>query len=586
VFLCLLILLSGPHLLAAESPNVLYQVIIEGVDDKDLRSLLEQVSESKELIERPPASLTNLRRRAREDEPRLLTALQSRGYYGAKVESVVESDQTPARVVFRVIPGPIYRLRSIGIDVGGPDGGFIKPRVEEIGLQLGKPAVSRSILTAETRLLEKAREQSFALAKLARRRAVVDHGTREMDVEFRIEPGSKARLGPVRFVGIENVDEDFVRKRVPWTPGDPYSPALLEKARQAMIGTGLFTTARLRTAAKTDDQGWLPITIEVTERKHRSVSAGLGFRTDEGPGGMVGWEHRNFFGSAERVRLEADVSVIAQSLDASIRKPEFLNRKQSLIGELSFTRKETDAFDSLSVSTSLGLERVLAPGMIFSSGLAFKASEIDQESDTDSFGLFSVPVKFGWDRSDNLLDPTRNGRLLVEGAPYMDTFGSGVFFGKLLVRYSHYFRLFKKPRLVFAARSAVGSLIGEERDSIPADERFYAGGGGSVRGYGFQLASPLDGGDDPIGGRSLFELSSELRLRVTKSIGIVTFADAGGAFKSSFPTFGDELRVGVGGGLRYITRLGPLRFDVGFPVDKREDVDDNFQIYVSIGQAF
>ena len=106
-----------------------------------------------------------------------------------------------------------------------------------------------------------------------------------------------------------------------------------------------------------------------------------------------------------------------------------------------------------------------------------------------------------------------------------------------------------------------------------------------MRGFGFQLAGELDDGDDPIGGRSLFELAGELRGQFTDSLGAALFVDSGAAFKSAAPDFDEPLRIGTGAGLRYFSPIGPIRLDVGVPVNGR-DSDDDFQIYVSIGQAF
>jgi translocation and assembly module TamA len=106
-----------------------------------------------------------------------------------------------------------------------------------------------------------------------------------------------------------------------------------------------------------------------------------------------------------------------------------------------------------------------------------------------------------------------------------------------------------------------------------------------VRGFGYQLAGALDDDNNPIGGRSLLELSGEVRVRLTETIGVVAFVDAGSDFSSSVPNFNEPLRVGVGPGLRYFSPIGPVRLDVGFPINKR-DSDDAFQLYVSLGQAF
>ena len=127
--------------------------------------------------------------------------------------------------------------------------------------------------------------------------------------------------------------------------------------------------------------------------------------------------------------------------------------------------------------------------------------------------------------------------------------------------------------------------MGESTEDLPANKRFYAGGGGSVRGYEFQTVGPLDDDDDPLGGRSLVEVSAEVRTRVTDEIGLVPFVDGGTVFDTAYPDFDETLRWAAGIGLRYFTAVGPVRVDFAFPLNGRDD-DDAFQFYVSFGQAF
>ena len=138
---------------------------------------------------------------------------------------------------------------------------------------------------------------------------------------------------------------------------------------------------------------------------------------------------------------------------------------------------------------------------------------------------------------------------------------------------------------MLALRTALGIIVASDRDEVPPDERFYAGGGSSVRGYEFQSVGPRED-NDPIGGRSLFEISLEGRLYLTDSIGAVLFADGGSAFSSQVPDFHETVRWGLGAGLRYFTRAGPVRVDIAFPLSQRSDMDDSYQLYVSFGQSF
>jgi translocation and assembly module TamA len=571
----------------AAPPGVPYEVAIEGVEDRALRELLNEVSETRRLIDRPPPSLTRLRRRAEDDRARLRQALRSEGYYDATIDVSIDPEAKPVKVVFQVDPGPRYRLRDVRIEVSPPDADLPLPSLEELGIAQRAPAVAQTILDAETRLVEQARARGHALARAGERRAVVDHDADAMDLTLRVNAGPLVRFGDIEVTGLDKVQRDFVARRLPWRPGQLITSERLAEGERALRDTGLFSTIRTRLGQTPDAAGRLPMTVVVTERKQRSIEFGVGYRTDEGPGGNVGWEHRNFFGHGERVGAELDVSAIAGFLTGTLRKPDVWIRDLAVITDTQLAFENPDAYESTSATVRVRLERRFREGLTLTGGLAFRAEEVEEANSgrRDSFGLVSVPVTFNWDRGDDRLDPTRGGRLSLENEPFVDTFGNDLVFNKTKLEYSHYFQVLEEPRVVLAGRSAIGTLFGASRGDVPANLRFYAGGGGSVRGIAFQEAGELDRHNDPIGGRSLFEASGEVRVRVTKTVGVVAFVDAGAAFTSRVPDFDDELRIGAGPGIRYFSPIGPLRVDVGFPVNPR-DSDDAFELYFSIGQAF
>ena len=570
-----------------EAPGVPYQVAIEGVEDEALRALLNEVSETRRLIDRPPPSLTRLRRRAEDDRARLQRALRSAGYYDATVDISIDAHAEPVNVLFRVEPGPRYRLRDVALEVTPPEADLPLPSLEELGIAPGTPAVAQTVLDAETTLVEQARSRGHALAEAGERRAVVDHDAEAMDLTLRLNAGPLVRFGAIEVSGLEEVERDFVERRLPWQPGELITSERLAAGQLALRETDLFSTIRTRLGETPDAAGRLPVTVIVNERKHRSIEVGVRYRTDEGPGGNVAWEHRNFFGRGERVRAELDMSAIAGFLTGSFRKPDVWIRDLALLTETELAFENPDAYESQSATARVGLERRFRQGMTLTGGVAFRAEQVEEANSgrQDEFGLVSLPVLFNWDRSDDLLDPSRGGRLWLENEPFVDTLGNDLWFNKSRLEYAHYLQVLEEPRVVLAGRSAIGTLFGASRAEVPANLRWYAGGGGSVRGFAFQQAGELDQQDDPIGGRSLFEASGEVRVRVTDTIGVVAFVDAGAAFTSRFPDFDDELRIGAGPGIRYFSPIGPLRLDVGFPVNPR-DSDDAFQLYISIGQAF
>ncbi|MDX6750039.1 autotransporter assembly complex family protein [Geminicoccaceae bacterium 1502E] len=595
---------GGPALPEAEAGPVLpYEVSFSGPVDDELRTALEGSSQAAGGVARPPASELLLRRRAEDDLPALLRALHSLGYYDGTVEYRIEDAEGAAgtnganllggpraQLVYEVEPGPRYAFGRVRIELEGEGSDFERPTRSALGLREGEPARAQTVLDAEQKLLREARQAGRALAKVGERDAVIDRDQRTMDLTIRMTPGPQLDYGAIVFEGTEDIDERFLRRRVPVRSGERYDPDDLAAARDSLAETGLFTTIRIKTPEAVDEEGRLPVTFEMRQRKHRSLGAGVGYRTDEGPNVNLFWEHRNFLGAGERLRTDLELSAVRQSLGARFRKPDVGARRQNFLADGSIRRENTEAYKTESVAAGIGFERQFDRELLGSLGLAYRFARIEDKADKnkedDLVGLLSVPAKLDWNFSDDLLNPTRGGRVTADATPFFDTLDPGTRFFRSRLVHTRYVPLMKDPGLVLALRGAVGSLVGVERDEVPADERFYAGGGGSVRGIGYQLAGPLDDKERPLGGRSLIELNAELRFDLTESIGLVTFLDAGSVYESVLPQPADRMRYGTGAGLRYFTPIGPLRVDVGVPLDHDPEVDDPFQLYISIGQAF
>lgn len=545
-----------------------------------------------------------LARRAERDLPALEAALRGLGYYRGSVEVAVESLPPPAEpplgeepgppvaeaaralVRFTVEPGPRYRFDRRAIEVLEPAHGFRPPTPSALGLKRGEPAIAQLVLDAEAALVRAAQRAGHAFARAAPREVVVDHDRRTMEVTLRLEPGPAVRYGPIRFTGAEGISERYLLRLVPAREGSRFDVEDLEKGRTALADSGLFAAVRTRLPDRPDPDGRLPVTFELVQRKHRTIGGGIGFVTDEGPNLRAFWEHRNFFGAGERLRTDLQLSPVRQSADAQLRKPEVGARGQSLLFGAALLAEQVDAYEARSARVSAGVERRLARGLQGSLGLAYRFADIEDRGERERFALLSLPGRLALDRTDDLFDPSRGARVAVELAPYWDTLGLGSHFVKGRVVASAYWPVRNRPRLVLAGRAAVGTITGAARDSVPADERWYAGGGGSVRGVPFQKAGPIDRRGDPVGGRSVFEVSTELRWSITETIGIVGFVDAGNAYPASLPEPSAGLRLGAGLGLRYATPVGPLRLDLAVPLDKKAEVDDPFQLYLSLGQAF
>ena len=574
--------------------TIQYDINFDGIDDESLQDRLQAVSSAQQSTSKPPASMLVLRGRGQKDIPVLEKALRGLGYFEGVVESSVRRNQpdeegnppkTDATIMFDVNPGPQFTFGVLQLEIGA-GGDFNLPSLRNIGFRRGEPALSSVVIATERAVLNKIRDQGYPFAQIGDRDAIVDFETRLMDVLLRFEPGPKTPIGPVNITGIDGIDPDFIDGRVSIETGDQFSPASLDEVRQRLIQTGLFSTVRVITDSAPDANGQLPVTFAATQRKHRSIGGGISYRTDEGPGARVFWEHRNILGAGERLRAEIEANQIREEATLRLRKPDFLAVDQALIGNATAKREDTDAFESESLEAALGLERILTPNITGSLGVAYRYVDITDSDGQQKFGLFSIPAGLGMDYSDNFLDPTKGWRMRLDSAPFVDTLGIGRNFWRSQATATRYFRFFNEPRTVLALRGSVGTLFGATRSEVPADERFYSGGGGSIRGIGYQLAGELDEDNDPIGGISLLEFGSEIRVKAFGDIESVVFLDGGTVYSQAYPDGSEDLRYGTGVGLRYISPIGPLRFDLGFPLDRRKDIDDAFQFYISIGQAF
>lgn len=216
-----------------------------------------------------------------------------------------------------------------------------------------------------------------------------------------------------------------------------------------------------------------------------------------------------------------------------------------------------------------------------SGGAGLNYSQIEDAGVEETFFYVTLPANIAWNSDNDVLNPTRGFRTSLTVTPFV---GDVNFIQTRLSAASrHVFG--EDARYTIAGRGAIGSSFGIDRDDIPATERFFAGGGGSVRGFAFQEAGPLDAELDPIGGASLVEANIEGRVRVREKVQLAAFVDAGTVSESDFPDFSEEVLVGAGLGARYLTPIGPLRIDVATPVNGRE-TDDPVQFYIALGQPF
>jgi len=567
-----------------------YRAEIAGGEDSDLAGLLDKVSELKALEEKPPASEEALRRRADRDLERLADAAHSLGYWDADFSYDVDTSAETAKVTVTVKPGPLYHLASV--TVLGPDGQplTIPQDATKLPLKPGDPARTAPIVATETALVAAFGDSGHPFAKVDNRKVEIDRDTQTMDVTYTVNPGPVMRFGPVEIAGLERLNPAYVEGRERWQAGEIYDASKVEETRRALIETGLFSTMQITPTADPEHPGEVRMTIDATERLHRTIGAGLAYNTSQGFGARAFWENRNLFGNAEYLRLSADVGQQLDAFRANFRRPDFLAIDQDFLATAEIANDVPVAYNSRRALATAGIERRVDRWLTGGLSLLVEKANVTQLANvagqgTQRYELVGLPAYVKLDQTDNLLNPTNGYRAQLNVTPARTFSGSHLTFVTNLLSGSTYWPLGREQRTILAGKLGLGSLDGAQLSQLPADQRIYAGGGGSIRPYGWQLAGPLASNNKPIGGKSSLVLNLEARIRITETIGIVPFVDAGSYYESPVPQLGRTLLYGVGLGVRYYTAFGPLRLDLATPLHKRS-ADSPIQIYISLGEAF
>jgi translocation and assembly module TamA len=587
------------------------QISLTVVGDKEMAEELKQLSEDLDKDQPLSGDALSLLQAAQTRRARIASALRSRGYYDSRVVATVgnqpvdeasaldaiDSQPETAKIDFQinVATGPVYRVVDLEID--GPKDVVDYPGLDrsKLALKPGQPADAATIINTENQILDQVRNHGYALAKVARREVVIDHATREARVTYHLQTGPTATMGPVRFSGTDKVDTTYLQKRVPFKQGEPYTPDKVSALRDKLTALGVFSAVRIKPATQLDAQGELPIDVSLEDRPSHSIGFGAAYETILGFSANAYWLHRNLFGEAESLRLSAIVNHIGQGaipgdlgygFRADFLKPDWWVAGQDAVASAQALREVYPAYTRKAVLFGAGLNRILTPHLRVSGGLSYEASQIEQSGTTAYYQLFGVPLSATLNEANNDLEPTRGYKFVLNLTPYADLEHGNALFTIAKLVGTTYLDVSGDGRSVIAGRAAFGSIPGGTNAGVPPDKLFYAGGGGSIRGFTYQSAGPRDAFNNPVGGASLVEASLEFRQRIGESFGAVVFVDAGGAYSETLPNFAEMTpRVGTGVGVRYYTSFGPARLDVGFPLNKRAG-DAPFGIYVSIGQAF
>ncbi len=521
-----------------------YTVEIAQDENKETKKLIEGASSLVADKDKPASGAAGLLAKARGDYRRILGALYADGRYGGTISIKVDGREAadippdatlpnPAPVTISVDPGPQFLFATARVKNMAPPPVDPKDEVdrpENQGFAPGDIARSTAIVKAERLAVDAWREQGHPKARIVSRDVLADHDNNRVDATIEVDPDRRAAFGPVRVTGTERMDPEFVAFITGLQPGVEYDPDEIERAKKRLSRLEVFRSARIEEADAITNNGLLPITVAVQEQKLRRFGLGGSYSTLDGAGFEAFWLHRNLFGRAERLRFDARISGIGdQSYDpqdysyllgVSFTKPGVYTPDTDFISSLIGERKVLDAYTQTSVTADAGFTHTFSDELIGKITANISKSRFDDdffgERDFLTAGLVGTLT---YDSRDSKVDPSRG--YFLEGllSPFYE-FEYGNFATKFTAEGRTYYSLDADNRYILAGRLKLGSIVGAEVAELPPDQLFFAGGGGSIRGYAYRNVGvnvTRDGEDFVIGGRSLIESSVEARIRMTEN---------------------------------------------------------------------
>jgi translocation and assembly module TamA len=553
-----------------------------------------------------PVGPFGLLARARQDLGRLQAVLGSFGYYQGQVTLRIDGHalddpalpgllqaapaDPPVKVTLGFTPGPVFHLGTVAIEGTVPQAAR-----DAMKLAPGDPAVAADVLAAQDRILVALRNAGYALAKGGEPIAILHPDRQALDVTFPVAAGPRVDIGRISIAGLHEVNAGFAERQITLREGERFSPATIEAARQELSSLGVFSSVRAVVGTELDADGRLPVVFQVAERPRHQVSATIGYSTDLGAEASASWLDRNLFGNAEQLRLTASATgggsaqkQPGYAMAAQFIKPSYPWRDTSVQADLGAVDQHLQAYDRKAVTGDLLLNYKISPHWTASGGLNGEQARITQEGMTDNYTLAGIPLSLKYDDTDSLFDPTHGVRALAQVTPTQSFTGKAGTFVLSQISASTYLdasALWDQPgRSVVALRGLVGKAFGVGQFGLPPDQRFYAGGSTTVRGFKYQSVGPQFADGTPEGGTAVSAATIEYRQRILDNYGFAAFVDAGQVTANGVP-FAGNYHVGVGVGARYYTSIGPIRVDVAVPVNK-EPGGDSFELYIGIGQAF
>ena len=575
--------------------EIRYSTRVAGLDEMGLSDQFEDLSALEDGDGHAPNAAI-IGARAREDEKLAVRLMRSLGYYDATAVATVEQTpggDRPVTATITAVPGPLYRLGSIRLDAGPTVPATLI--ADNFALKVGEAIDAVRVQAAEASISLKLPQSGYPFAEVGQRDILLDDETHTGDYVLPVTTGPRSSFGGIRTEGDAVFTTRHIGILTRFDRDDLYDSRKVDDLRDALIATSLFSTVSVEPVktgqAGPDGTEYVDLLVRQTKGPPRTLAAEAGYSTGQGLRAEVSWTHRNLFPPEGALIATGIAGTQEQGAALTFRRSNAGKRDRTFQVIASALRSDVEAFTSLTGTLAARISYDSTPiwqkPLTYSFGVELVGTREDRfdfsrnARERGNYFIAALPLFAGWDKSDDLLNPTRGFRVKANLSPETSVRGAARPYARAMLEGTAYYPV--SDSIVIGGRARFGTIQGIERNDLAPSRRYYAGGGGSVRGFGYQELGPRSPDGKPIGGRSFNEFAIEARYRFG-NFGIVPFVDAGQVYEGAIPEL-TNIRFGAGIGGRFYTNFGPLRLDVATPI-ARKPGESKVALYISIGQAF
>ena len=534
------------------------------------------------------------------DIERLIRIYQSEGFLQVDVKLQppgINEKREIVKLTFEIDEGEPVKIDTVTFEIVGETVSFdvdsLRNRMlRELNLKEDERFRDQDISTDKQTVDDAFRSLGYAYSTT---NYSLDLNTKEFitDIHYTIEPGPKAKVGETTISGNQHVSEEFIRKQLQYEDGQLYNKSLLNETRRNLYRLQLFRVVSVLPEKNRETlRSPIPVKIYIEEAPRLSTRLGAGYGTEDKFRAFLDLNYRGFLGGARRINLYLKHSAL-EPYSASLRwiQPQFIGTKTSIALNPYMMRKSEPGYDTRTYGVNVPVTYRFNDWL--TSKLTYYFEDVEQKVETgdEEFPDFE-DGKFPYNKSGFLFStvfdnsyPTfspEQGFNISGGFKYNGfLFGGDFNYTRLWVDFRTYHDI---GRVVLALRLMAGGISSADTSNfIPVEDRFYAGGSNSIRGWSRARLGPKRETGTPLGGKSVFESNFEIRYPLFWRLSMVAFFEAGNVWERSYSYDLGNLGYSAGTGMRIRTPIGPVRLDLGFPLWNEKTSP---QFFISVGQAF